>query len=221
VSGFSPQALVSGSTPCPSGVDPTRYILGDWWKEEDLPVHWDRVFPGGPMTVEVGFGGGEFLVGMAAASPDARFVGIERFGEGHRRLLAALPVAGVRNVLSMVGDAYILMNLAFADASLTCVTVNFSDPWPKARHARNRLLTAEFLDLAARKLERGGLVTAATDDAPYAQQAAEAFDAVESLESRHPGVPWLTESPHPVRTRYERKWIAEGRPLHYFTYAKI
>ena len=173
------------------------------------------------MAVEVGFGGGEFLAGMAAASPGTRFVGIERFGEGHRRLLASLPQAGLHNVLSMVGDAYILMNLAFADASLSSVTVNFSDPWPKARHARNRLLTKEFLGLAARKLERGGVLYAATDDAPYARQAAEAFGDVEFLESRHPGAPWLTESPHSVRTRYERKWMAEGRPLHYFIYAKI
>ncbi len=220
MSGFSPQALVSGSTPCPLGVDPTRYVLGDWWKEEDLPVPWDKLFPGGPLAVEVGFGGGEFLIGMAAASPGTRFVGIERFGEGHRRLLAALPQADLHNVLSMVGDAFILMNLAFADDSLSSVTVNFSDPWPKARHARNRLLTAEFLGLASRKLVSGGLVYAATDDPPYAQQAAEAFGAVESLESRHPGRRWLTESPHAVRTRYERKWMAEGRPLHYFIFAK-
>lgn len=220
MSGFSPQTLVNGPNPCPARVEPTRYILGDWWKEVDLPVRWDNIFPGGPLAVEVGFGGGEFLVAMAAASPGTRFVGIERFGEGHRRLLASLQEAGQHNVLSMVGDAYILMNLAFAEASLQSVTVNFSDPWPKARHERNRLLRGEFLELVARKLQTGGLVYAATDDAPYALQAAEAFSEVGSLQSRHPGDRWLSESPHPVRTRYERKWMAEGRPLHYFIYSK-
>ena len=194
--------------------------MGDWWKEVDLPVAWDRILPGGPLAVEVGFGGGEFLAGMARLNPDTRFVGIERFGEGHRRLLKILAGDGLRNVLPMVGDAYVLMNLAFAEESVASVTVNFSDPWPKARHARNRLLREEFLHIVARKLARGGLLYAATDDVPYAYEAADALAGVASLASRHPEARWLSESPFPVRTRYERKWMAEGRPLHYFVYQK-
>ncbi len=204
----------------PPGVDPTHLMLGDWWKEEDLPLDWGRLLPAGPLRVEVGYGGGEFLLEMARLDPKSNFVGIERFGEGHRRLLKALGEGGVRNVLSLVGDAYIVMNLAFAEGSLASVTVNFSDPWPKARHARNRLLTEEFLRIVARKLSPGGLLYVATDDVPYAHQAAEALAAVPALVSEHPREPWLTESPHPVRTRYERRWMAEGRPLHYFVFRK-
>jgi len=147
-------------------------------------------------------------------------VGIEHFGEGHRRLTKALAEAGIDNALSMVGDAYILMNLAFSDASLASVIVNFSDPWPKARHAKNRLLSEEFLGIVARKLTSGGVVYAATDDVPYADQARQAFAAIGALRSRHPGDPWLTRSPHAEQTRYERKWIAEGRPLHFFIFER-
>ena len=201
-------------------IDPARLILGNWWKDEDLPMDWDRLLPGGPLCVEVGFGGGEFLAGMAAANPQSRFVGIERFAEGHRRLLKAVQAAGLENVLSMVGDAFIGLSLAFHEASLESVTVNFSDPWPKTRHAAKRLLSEEFFRIAARKLRPGGTLFAATDDVPYALQAGEAFAAVPSLESLHPGRPFMCESPHPVRTRYEIKWAAEGRPLHYFAYRR-
>lgn len=220
MSAFPCQARTAERLRVPPGVDPVRLLLGDWWKEEDLPVQWDRLLPGGPLYVEVGFGGGEFLLDMARLQPDARFVGIERFGEGHRRLTKAMADAGICNALSMVGDAYILMNLAFADASLASVIVNFSDPWPKARHAKNRLLSEEFLHIVARKLARGGVLYAATDDVPYADQASQAFSAVGDLRSTHPGEPWLRRSPHPVQTRYERKWLAEGRPLHYFIFEK-
>ena len=215
-----PTARIADLLKTPPGVDPTHLMLGDWWKEEDLPVDWGRVFPPGPLRVEVGYGGGEFLLDMARLDRGARFVGIERFGEGHRRLLRALAASGLENVLSMVGDAYILLNLAFSDASLSSVTVNFSDPWPKARHAKNRLLTEEFLQIVARKLAPGGRFFAATDDVPYAHQAAESLSAVRALKSAHPDQPWLRESPHPMRTRYELKWIAEGRPLHYFVFEK-
>ena len=204
----------------PPGVDTAKLLMGDWWKEEDLPISWDRLLPGGPLCVEVGFGGGEFLLGLARLNPDSRFVGIECFGEGHRRLMKAVAEAGLTNAISMVGDAYVVMNLAFHDASLTSLMVNFSDPWPKARHARNRLLSEEFLRIVARKLAPCGKVYAATDDVSYAEQASQVFSAQSELESRHPGQPWLHQSPHPIQTRYERKWIAEGRPLHYFVFEK-
>lgn len=201
-------------------IDAARLALGDWWKELDLPIDWDGVLPGGPLCVEVGFGGGEFLLAMAGSEPGMRFIGVERYAEGHRRLLKRVGEEGLRNVLTMVGDAFIILNLTFSDASLERITVNFSDPWPKARHASRRLLTPEFLRLAARKLRDGGRFYAATDDVPYARQALESFFEVPALRSLHPEVPWLAESPHPMRTRYESKWMAEGRPLHYFIYER-
>jgi tRNA (guanine-N7-)-methyltransferase len=201
-------------------LDPLRLSLGDWWKEEDLPVDWDALLPGGPLVAEVGFGGGEFLLSLAQRSPQMRFVGIERFGEGHRRLQKSLLSSGLHNVLSMVGDAYVILGVAFANAALRAVHINYSDPWPKARHADRRLLSFEFLSLAARKLEPGGRLYAATDDVPYAHQAAEALARVPLLASLHPGEPWVERSPHGITTRYERKWRAEGRALHYFAYER-
>ena len=205
----------------PPGIGAARLLAGDWWKEEDLPIAWDRLFPGGPLRVEVGFGGGEFLLEMARRSPGDRFIGIEKFGEGHRRLMGQVGAAGFANVLSLLGDAYIVLNLAFAEGSLASVTVNFSDPWPKNRHARNRLLCAEFFGIAARKLARGGRLICATDDVPYAHQASKALEGSDTLASIHPERAWRSDSPHSFQTRYERKWIAEGRPLHYFVYERI
>ncbi len=209
-----------GAGPVLQGVDAARLALGDWWKDEDLPIDWDRVLPGGPLCVEVGFGGGEFLLSMARSEPDRRFIGIERYAEGHRRLQKRASEEGLRNVLTMVGDAFIILNLTFLDGSLERLTVNFSDPWPKARHASRRLLTPEFLRIGARKLAPGGRLYAATDDVPYAHQAVQSFAEVPALRSVHPDAPWLAESPHPVRTRYESRWMAEGRPLHYFIYER-
>ncbi len=198
---------------------PLRLMHGDWWKDEDLPIDWGRYLGTRPLAVEVGFGSGEFLLAMAKLHPGMGFVGIEQFAEGYRKLLKQVAAEGVANVLAAMGDAYILLNLAFEEGSLESVTINFPDPWPKARHARRRLLSAEFFRIAARKLRQGGQLRGATDDPVFAQQALEAFGAVPELVRCHPE-PWLSESPYPVRTRYERKWIAEGRALHYFLYER-
>ena len=194
---------------------------GEWWKDEDLPLPWDDLFPGGPIWVDVGFGQGEFLLGMACANPERRFVGLDRFREGHRRMLRASRETGAPNLTSLVGNAFVLLHLAFADSSLESVSVNFPDPWPKARHAHNRLYQTEFFAIAARKLTVGGTLYLATDSRPNAEQALAEIESVPALQSTHLGRRWLEVSPHPIRTRYEEKWMAEGRPLHYMVFEKM
>lgn len=197
-----------------------RMDLGDWWKELDLPIRWDLILQGERLNVEVGYGSGELLLSLAARNPKQSFIGIERYARGHRKLIAAARRKRLRNLISMVGDAYVLINIAFEDASLNGLTCKFADPWPKARHAKRRLYTVEFFSLVARKLRPGGRLALATDDRSYALQAADALASTPGLRSTHTDLKWLDESPAPLKTRYEEKWIAEGRPLHYFLYER-
>ena len=201
-------------------ISPERLELGDWWKLLDLPIDWDRLLPGGPLNVEVGFGKGELLLDMAQKHPEYRYIGMERYAKGHRKLLGSAREKGLDNLISMVGDAYIIMNVAFEDSSLEQVVCNFSDPWPKARHARRRLYTEEFFSLVCRKLKIGGKLAIATDDVPYSLQALKALNGTEGLTSTHPETDWLRESPHSARSRYELRWIEEDRELRYFLYRK-
>src|SRR5512143_265927 len=69
VTGFVLPPRAARNLAAPEGVDLARLLLGDWWKEEDLPLDWERFLPGGPLHAEVGFGGGELLLAMAARDP--------------------------------------------------------------------------------------------------------------------------------------------------------
>ncbi len=157
---------------------------------------------------------------MAKREPEARFIGIEKFGEGHRRLVKRMKREEVLNVLPVMGDAYILLNLLFAGGSVDSIYINCPDPWPKTRHASRRLLTEELFSIAAKKLAPSGRLHVATDDAPYSSQAAGAFSRTPALESLHPEQPWRLVSPYPAETRYERKWKMEGREMRYFVYQR-
>lgn len=170
-------------------------------------------------VIEIGFGRGEFLLALAAASPEADFVGIEVSWK--RALKMARKVARARhsNVLLVVGRGEEALGDWFDPCSLAEIWVNFSDPWPKLRHAERRLLQPSFTALAARALAPGGTLFVATDDVPYAHQIDEALAGEKGLLNRYAPLAFLPEVPGRMTTGYEAQWRAENRPLHFFSYA--
>lgn len=169
-------------------------------------------------VLEIGFGRGEFLLALAETTPDADFVGIEVSWK--RALKMARKVARARhpNILLLVGRGEEALADWFDPRSLAEIWVNFSDPWPKGRHAERRLIQPAFTALAARALAPDGTLFVATDDVPYAHQIDEALAGEKGLSNRYAPLAFLPEVPGRTTTGYEAQWRAEGRPLHFFAY---
>lgn len=178
--------------------------------ERDTPVR--------RRVLEIGFGRGEFLLGLAAASPGSDFIGVEVSWK--RALKMARKVARARhaNVLLLVGRGEEELGDGFDPCSLAEIWVNFSDPWPKLRHAERRLIRPGFAAHAARALAPGGTLFVATDDVPYAHQIDETLAGEKGLRNRYAPLAFLPEVPGRMTTGYEAQWRAEGRPLHFFAY---
>lgn len=210
---------MSGRTPPPWETIP-RFEIGDWWKDESLPVSFAKYLPFVKISVEVGFGHGEFLHQMARSRPQDLFVGIEHFGEGFRKLVRDIRKDGTRNCIPLIGDGFIVLQVAFGDGAISDLYVNFPDPWPKKRHEERRLFVKEFFSLAARKIAEGGSLHLATDHRPMAEQAMAGIREVPEFINAEINEAFRSESPYPFRTRYETKWMNEGRELFYFTYEK-
>ncbi len=170
-------------------------------------------------VLEIGFGRGEFLLALAAASPDSDFVGIEVSWKRALKMARKVARARIPNVLLVVGRGEEGLGDWFDPQSLAEIWVNFSDPWPKLRHAERRLMQPAFAALAARALAPGGTLFVATDDVPYAHQIDEALAGEKGLLNRHAPLAFLPEVPGRMMTGYEAQWRAEGRPLHFFAYA--
>ena len=166
-----------------------------------------------PLWLEVGFGGGEHMVHMAARYPGVNLLGCEPFVNGVAMLLGKIRAAEVTNLRIHPGDVRDLFDV-LPPASVARCFLNYPDPWPKARHHRRRFVTPEYLAPLARVLEPGAEFRIATDIPDYVRQALEEVPAAGFALSAAAGTAWDDW----LTTRYEQKALREGRVPHYLTF---
>lgn len=168
-----------------------------------------------PVWLEVGFGGGEHMVAMAARYPQIGIIGCEPFINGVAMLLGKIRGAGVSNVSVHPGDARDLMDV-LPDGSIAKAFLNYPDPWPKARHHRRRFVTPEHLIPLYRVMAPGAEFRVATDIPDYMRQTLEEVPKAGFTLAHEGPEPW--ENWH--STRYEQKALREGRVPHYATFRR-
>jgi tRNA (guanine-N7-)-methyltransferase len=170
---------------------------------------------------EIGFGGGEHLAFRADLLPDHGFIGAEPFLNGVAAALTRIRDQRLANVRLHMGDALGVLE-RLPDASLRFVYLLHPDPWPKARHAKRRMINPGPLDLIAAKLAPGGEFRLSTDDPVYCRWAMMVMGGRADFE-------WLAESAREFlvrpggwpETRYEAKARREGREVWYFRYRRV
>ena len=129
-----------------------------------------------PLIAEIGFGNGESLAHMAAATPEHDFIGIEVHRPGVGHLLMKIRELGLTNVRVYCADAVEILTTCIADGSLDRIQVFFPDPWHKKRHHKRRLVSAPFAELVAAKLKPDGILHCATDWEDYALHMLEVLE---------------------------------------------
>ena len=175
-----------------------------------------------PLHLEIGFGGGEHLAYRADLLPDHGFIGCEPFINGVAQALSHIREQQLANVRLHMGDALDVLR-RLPDQSLTMVYLLHPDPWPKARHAKRRMMNDGPLALIAAKLKPGGELRVATDDPTYLnwslmimQRHTDQFEWV----VKEPGE-WLCYPSGWPETRYAAKARREDRVPHQFRYRRL
>ncbi len=181
-----------------------------------VPVDLKAALGGRPLWLEVGFGGGEHLVHMAARHPDVGIVGCEPFVNGIAMLLGKIRAAAVENLRLHPGDVRDLFDVALAGAFAKAF-LNYPDPWPKARHHRRRFVTPGYLAGLHRVLVPGAEFRVATDIPDYVRQTLEQVPEAGFELIAQGGIPWEDW----LSTRYEQKALREGRVPHYLTFRRV
>jgi len=189
---------------------------------EEGPITAQRLFGHDcPLHFEIGFGGGEHLTYRADLLPDHGFIGCEPFLNGVAAALGHIRDAQLGNARLHMGDALEVL-ARVPDGALSFLYLLHPDPWPKARHAKRRMMNDGPVDLFAAKLRPGGEFRFGTDHPVYLRHAL-------MVMRRHTdNFAWLAERPGDFQkrpggwpeTRYEAKARADGHEVWYFRYRK-
>lgn len=176
-----------------------------------------------PLHFEIGFGGGEHLAYRADLLPDHGFIGAEPFLNGVAQALVHIRDKGLSNVRLHMGDALDVL-AHIPDGALTMVYLLHPDPWPKARHAKRRMMNDGPINLIAAKLKPGGELRFGTDHPVYLRHALMVMqrhtDAFEWLVSGPDD--WQVRPSGWPETRYEHKArTVYGHEVWYFRYRRI
>lgn len=191
------------------------YVIGN---PEEKKAHWADVFGNeNPVYIEVGMGKGKFLMELAEKNPQINFVGIEKYSSVLIRALEKMEQEEkpLSNLVFIRMDAENIGKV-FAEGEVDRIYLNFSDPWPKDRHAKRRLTSREFLARYGQILAPGGRVEFKTDNRAL-------FDfSVESVKEAGWKLQTVTYDLHGdrelmkgnVMTEYEERFSAMGNPIH-------
>ncbi len=115
-----------------------------------------------PLHIEIGMGKGNFIIDMALKNPDINFIGIERYESVMCRALEKLENKKIPNLKLICCDALELGDIF--DHEVETIYLNFSDPWPKKRHAKRRLTSHIFLPIYDKVFENECLIIQKTDN---------------------------------------------------------
>lgn len=170
--------------------------------------------------LEIGFGSGELLAGLARAAPDVGFIGCEPYVNGVAALLATIERERLTNVRIFDDDARRLLP-ALAPASLGAVIAWFPDPWPKARHENRRLFTDDVGRLVADVLDDAATLWLASDHEPFVAWTRRQMRIVPEMEPMEPtaAAPDM-RPPAWIPSRYEEKARACGLCCHYLAFRR-
>lgn len=175
---------------------------------------WRDVFGNdNPIHIEIGMGKGQFITTLAQQNPEINYIGIEKYSSVLVRAIAKQEELRLPNLYFIRMEAEYVADV-FEEDEVARIYLNFSDPWPKERHAKRRLTSKEFFARYDQILASDGVVIFKTDNR-------ELFDfSVEQV----PEAGWrlvnVTCDLHHseyiegnVMTEYEMKFVAEGKPI--------
>ncbi len=182
-----------------------------------------------PIHIEIGMGKGQFLLTLAKQNPSVNYIGIERYSSVLLRAVEKLGESGTdsgdtacrnpadrfQNLRFVCCDAAGLPDF-FAPGEISRIYLNFSDPWPKARHARRRLTSREYFSRYDLILARGGQVEFKTDNRALFDFSTGQLDSSDTWEIAGPTYDLHRDGSMcagNVMTEYEARFSSAGTPI--------
>ncbi len=182
---------------------------------ESRKGRWNEVFGNDhPIRIEIGMGKGKFLQELAAQNTEVNYVGIEKYSSVLLRAVQKMEMNPLDNLRFIRMDAEDICEV-FAKDEVDRIYLNFSDPWPKDRHAKRRLPSRQFLKRYETFLKRDGILEFKTDNRPLFDFAVEelpfaGWEAIACTYDLHHDEELVQGN---IMTEYEERFSAMGNPI--------
>ena len=182
----------------------------------ELKGKWKEEFGNdNPIRIEIGMGKGKFITTLAMENPDINYIGIEKYSSVLIRAIERCEEIEVSNLRFIRMEAEYICDV-FEKGEVDRIYLNFSDPWPKDRHAKRRLTSKQFFERYDVILKKDGIVEFKTDNDLLFQfsleQVPEAgWELIEQTWDLHNDERLMQGN---VMTEYESKFSQMGNPIH-------
>ncbi len=201
-----------------------------WYLPEPRLSENTFVFPGwehpsffgnsNPVCIEYCSGNGAWIAEQALANPDINWVAIEIKFKRVRKIWSKIKNHQLNNLIVICGEAHRATEGYFPLACTTGVFINFPDPWPKNRHAKNRLIQPRFVKELARIIRPKNAISFVTDDPDYSQEVIKIFLANPDFQSHYPTPYFSIEENNYGSSFFDELWRSKGKTIRYHRFIK-
>ena len=197
----------------------SRFVVHE---PQEYKGRWSELFGNDhPLRIEIGMGKGRFIMDLARMHPEINYVGIEKYSSVLLRGIQKMETDPLPNLYFIRMEAEEIADV-FGREEVERIYLNFSDPWPKDRHAKRRLPSREFLKRYDEILVRDGVIEFKTDNKDLFRFALEELEPagwrlLQMTEDLHHDGKMLVGN---VMTEYEEKFSALGNPIYKYVIAR-
>lgn len=193
-------------------IENSHYVIQN---PETMKGSFQKVFSNqNPIHIEIGMGKGRFLIELAKKNPKINYIGIEMYSSVLLRAVQKIETEDILNIRFLQIDARTITDI-FGKEEIDKIYLNFSDPWPKDRHAKRRLPSKEFLERYNVILKKEGFLEFKTDNRGLFNFAVEQAEIVKwnicgiTYDLHHDEI----MNRGNIMTEYEEKFSEKGNPI--------
>jgi tRNA (guanine-N7-)-methyltransferase len=197
---------------------PKFYDKHDLWS----PIAWNNPEMFGndnDLCIEFCSGNGAWILEKAKAHPLKNWVAVEKRFDRASKIWARMKNTSVTNVLVVCGEAEPFADHYVNEDAFSEIYINFPDPWPKERHAKNRIFRQPFIKRVSQIAKKDAKATFVTDDEVYSLQMIEEMSKSGAWKSTLPDPQYVTDWPQYGSSYFDELWRAKGKTIRYMQFS--
>lgn len=173
------------------------------------------------LCVEFCSGNGSWILEKALAYPNKNWVAVEKRFDRSRKIWSKIKNFSLKNLIVVCGEAEAFSKHYVKDNTFSEVYINFPDPWPKERHAKNRIFRQPFIQRVSEISKSGASATFVTDDETYSLQMIEEMQKNENWKSFLESPYFVTDWPEYGSSYFDDLWRSKGKTIRYMQFKNM